>query len=85
MCEIILAKNRHGEIGMVPMRFNGALMKFSELESEFLTPVQPEIFTPPPVPVQAELTLKPNYGFDHSTENITIKPSHWDDNNDRPF
>lgn len=67
-CESIFAKNRHGEIGTIPLEFNGAFMKFSEWERGILVPVQPEIFTPPPVAVQTEIILKPNYNFDNNDE-----------------
>ncbi|RYG12825.1 MAG: replicative DNA helicase, partial [Chitinophagaceae bacterium] len=33
--EVIIGKNRHGETGIVPLRFIGKYVKFADLESDF--------------------------------------------------
>ena len=30
--ELIISKNRHGELGTVNLKFNGALMQFTEVD-----------------------------------------------------
>lgn len=59
LCEVIIAKNRNGETGIPVLKFNGAFMRFSEIEDHF-QPVQPQIFDNPVItPTFQEVVINP--------------------------
>lgn len=60
--EVIIGKNRHGETGIVPLRFIGKYVKFTDLEDNFLPP-------------SGFSSLGPSDSFNSSSENIIIRPS----------
>lgn len=72
LCEAIFAKNRQGPLDTAPMRFNGAKMKFGDIEIE-----QPAFTLPPPV----------NYSEPQNEhKEFTIMPSkYFDEDGDPPF
>jgi replicative DNA helicase len=73
--EVIIGKNRHGETGIVPLRFIGKYVKFADLEDSFL----------PPSSFSAD-SLAPSDNFDRPG-NIIIRPSSMNDmlDDDPPF
>lgn len=78
LCEVIIAKNRNGETGFPVLKFNGAFMKFSEIDDDYQQPQQE-------VPVQTMLPLQPNENFDKPDGNIIIRPSQYPEDQDAPF
>jgi replicative DNA helicase len=75
--EVIIAKHRNGETGIVPLRFIGRYVKFADLEESYM----------PQGSFGADNSLKPSSNFDRPNENIIIKPSSMNDmpNEEAPF
>lgn len=77
--EVIIAKHRNGETGIVPLRFIGKYVKFADLEESFMP--------------QNSFAMDPGAGmlpspdFDRPSGNVIIKPSRMDDmqDDDAPF
>jgi len=77
--EVIIAKHRNGETGIVPLRFIGKYVKFADLEENFMP--------------QNSFAMDPGAGmlpspeFDRPPGNVIIKPSRMDDmmDDDAPF
>ncbi|WP_432713303.1 replicative DNA helicase [Pedobacter sp.] len=77
--EVIIAKHRNGETGIVPLRFIGKYVKFADLEENFMP--------------QNSFSMDPGAGmipspdFDRPAGNVIIKPSRMDDmqDDDAPF
>ncbi len=74
--EVIIGKNRHGETGIVPLRFIGKYVKFVDLEDSFM-----------PQSSFSESSLMPSESFDRPSGNIIIRPSSFNDmpNDEAPF
>ena len=74
--EVIIAKHRNGETGIVPLRFIGKYVKFADLEDNFA-----------PQNSFSESQMMPSANFDKPSGNVIIKPSKMDDYNDEdaPF
>ncbi|MEE1885566.1 replicative DNA helicase [Pedobacter flavus] len=73
--EVIIAKHRNGETGIVPLRFIGKYVKFADLEESFLAPNTFSSDNP-----SAGMMPSSNFGQSNS---ITIKPEKgWDDSYD---
>lgn len=66
--EVIIAKHRNGETGIVPLRFIGKYVKFADLEDSFM-----------PQNSFAESSLSPSQSFDLPAGNVIIKPSSMND------
>lgn len=76
--EVIIGKNRHGETGIVPLRFIGKYVKFADLEDNFM----------PQSSFSADNTgLNPSDNFERPPGNIIIRPSSMNDmlDDDPPF
>ncbi len=75
--EVIIAKHRNGETGIVPLRFIGKYVKFADLEDSFL----------PPSSFSEASALAPSSNFDLPPGNVIIKPSSMNDmmDDDAPF
>ncbi len=75
--EVIIAKHRNGETGIVPLRFIGKYVKFVDLEDNFM----------PQNSFSSESQMMPSTKFDKQAGNVIIKPSKMDDYNDEeaPF
>lgn len=58
--EVIFGKNRHGALDTAITRFNGAYMKFSDLENEYQEPPEE------PITNNHSVTIQPNFDFDRS-------------------
>ena len=67
--EVIIGKNRHGETGIVPLRFIGKYVKFADLESDFMGQNS----------FSAESSMAPSASFDKPDGNVIIRPSKMDD------
>jgi replicative DNA helicase len=79
--EVIIAKHRNGETGIVPLRFVGKYVKFQDLEEDFAP--QNSFSSDSP-----GAGLAPSPDFDRSSfGNVIIKPSRMDDmqDEDAPF
>ena len=74
--EVIIAKHRNGETGIVPLRFIGKYVKFADLEDSFM-----------PQNSFSESSLAPSQSFDKPAGNVIIKPSSMNDmlDDDPPF
>lgn len=77
--EVIIAKHRNGETGIVPLRFIGKYVKFVDLEDNFAAPTSFSMDT--------SAGMAPSQDFDRPAGNIIIKPSRMDDmhDDDAPF
>lgn len=77
--EVIIGKNRHGETGIVPLRFIGKYVKFADLEDSFLPPSS--------FSAGSDSTMMPSENFDRPAGNIIIRPSSMNDmmDDDPPF
>jgi replicative DNA helicase len=77
--EVIIGKNRHGETGIVPLRFIGKYVKFADLEDSFLPPSS--------FSAGSESSMMPSESFDRPAGNIIIRPSSMNDmhDDDPPF
>ncbi|WP_199118844.1 replicative DNA helicase [Pedobacter sp. ASV28] len=76
--EVIIGKNRHGETGIVPLRFIGKYVKFADLEDSFM----------PQSSFSADNnSLMPSENFDRPAGNIIIRPSSMNDmlDDEAPF
>lgn len=62
VCELIFGKNRNGVCDIVPMKFNGALMKFSDPSKQQL--ILPTVNYSEPTYEHQEITLRPSASFD---------------------
>ncbi|TCD12164.1 replicative DNA helicase [Pedobacter frigidisoli] len=71
--EVIIAKHRNGETGIVPLRFIGKFVKFTDLEEDFTAPTS---FTADP-----SAGMYPSQDFEKQS-NVIIRPSKMDDYND---
>lgn len=72
--EVIIAKHRNGETGIVPLRFIGKYVKFTDLEESFMPQNTFSIDNP-------TAGLLPSQNFNTSGSSITIKPEKgWDEN-----
>ncbi|GGC67529.1 replicative DNA helicase [Pedobacter quisquiliarum] len=79
--EVIIAKHRNGETGIVPLRFVGKYVKFQDLEEDFAPQNSFSMDSP-------GAGLAPSPDFDRSSfGNVIIKPSRMDDmhDEDAPF
>jgi len=79
--EVIIAKHRNGETGIVPLRFVGKYVKFQDLEEDFAPQNAFSMDSP-------GAGLQPSPDFDRSSfGNVIIKPSRMDDlqDEDAPF
>jgi replicative DNA helicase len=78
--EVIIAKHRNGETGIVPLRFIGKYVKFADLEESFAAPAR-SLWT-----VQAPACSHLRILTVHAG-NVIIKPSRMDDmhDEDAPF
>lgn len=76
--EVIIAKHRNGETGIVPLRFIGKFVKFTDLEEDFTAPTS---FASDP-----SSGMYPSQDFEKQS-NVIIRPSKMDDYNDEdpPF
>ncbi|RZJ77648.1 MAG: replicative DNA helicase [Flavobacterium sp.] len=81
--EVIIGKNRHGETGIVPLRFIGKYVKFADLESDF---------SGNSMLGSAPSAMSPSGSFDSFQSappqgNVIIRPSKMDDfaDDDPPF
>lgn len=75
--EVIIAKHRNGETGIVPLRFIGKFVKFTDLEEDFS---MPNSFSADP-----GAGLYPSQDFEKPS-NVIIRPSKMDDyEDDAPF
>ena len=77
--EVIIAKHRNGETGIVPLRFIGKYVKFADLEENFM-PQNSFAMDP-------GAAMLPSPEFDRPAGNVIIKPSRMDDmmDDDAPF
>ncbi len=77
--EVIIAKHRNGETGIVPLRFIGKYVKFTDLEDNFAAPTSFSMDT--------SAGMAPSQDFDRPAGNVIIKPSRMDDmhDDDAPF
>ncbi|RZK50168.1 MAG: replicative DNA helicase [Pedobacter sp.] len=66
--EVIIAKHRNGETGIVPLRFIGKYVKFADLEDSFMNPSS-----------LRDSTMTPSSQFDKPMGNVIIKPSSMND------
>src|SRR6201746_1267779 len=73
--EVIIAKHRKGETGIVPLRFIGKYVKFTDLEEDFMPPNSFSMDSP-------SAGMVPSADFDKPHGNVIIKPSRMDDFND---
>lgn len=76
--EVIIAKHRNGETGIVPLRFIGKYVKFTDLEDNFM----------PQNTLSAQnSSLTPSQSFEKSSGNVIIRPSKMDDfmDDEAPF
>jgi len=69
--EVIIGKNRHGETGIVPLRFIGKYVKFADLEDSFLPPSS--------FSAGSDSAMMPSESFDRPSGNIIIRPSSMND------
>ncbi|WP_432710940.1 replicative DNA helicase [Pedobacter sp.] len=78
--EVIIAKHRNGETGIVPLRFIGKYVKFADLEENFMPQNSFSIDSP-------GAGMLPSPEFDRPAGNVIIKPSRMDDmhDEDAPF
>jgi len=79
--EVIIAKHRNGETGIVPLRFVGKYVKFQDLEEDFAPQNAFSMDSP-------GAGMAPSPDFDRSSfGNVIIKPSRMDDmqDEDAPF
>jgi replicative DNA helicase len=79
--EVIIAKHRNGETGIVPLRFVGKYVKFQDLEEDFAPQNAFSMDSP-------GAGLQPSPDFDRASfGNVIIKPSRMDDlqDEDAPF
>jgi replicative DNA helicase len=76
--EVIIGKNRHGETGIVPLRFIGKYVKFADLEDSFLPPSS--------FSAGSDSAMMPSENFGNPG-NIIIRPSSMNDmlDDDPPF
>ncbi len=76
--EVIIGKNRHGETGIVPLRFIGKYVKFADLEDNF---------APQNSFSSDNSSLMPSQNFDKPVGNVIIKPSSMNDmmDDEAPF
>lgn len=72
--EVIIGKNRHGETGIVPLRFIGKYVKFADLEDSFLPPSS--------FSAGSDNSLMPSSDFDRPAGNVIIRPSSMNDMSD---
>ncbi|MNX07140.1 replicative DNA helicase [Pedobacter sp. HDW13] len=77
--EVIIAKHRNGETGIVPLKFVGKFVKFQDLEDDFNAP--PSSFAADPA-----AGMYPSQDFEKQS-NVIIRPSKMDDysDDDPPF
>ncbi|WP_129715676.1 replicative DNA helicase [Pedobacter sp. SYP-B3415] len=75
--EVIIAKHRNGETGIVPLRFIGKFVKFGDLEEDFMPPGGGFGNDSP------ASGMYPSQDFDKPS-NVIIKPSRMDDFDDEP-
>jgi len=68
--EVIIAKHRNGETGIVPLRFIGKYVKFADLEESFM---------PQNSFSSAGSAMLPSSNFDAPPGNVIIKPSSMND------
>ena len=74
--EVISAKHRNGETGIVPLRFIGKYVKFTDLEESFVPPNSFSAENP-------SAGMLPSQSFNAGGNSITIKPEKgWDENYD---
>jgi len=71
--EVIIAKHRNGETGIVPLRFIGKYVKFADLEESFM---------PQNSFSSAASSMLPSSNFDTPPGNVIIKPSSMNDMHD---
>jgi replicative DNA helicase len=78
--EVIIAKHRNGETGIVPLRFIGKYVKFTDLEDNFAPPTSFSMDS-------AGAGMSPSQNFERPSGNVIIKPSRMDDmhDEDAPF
>ena len=78
--EVIIAKHRNGETGIVPLRFIGKYVKFADLEENFMPQNSFSMDSP-------GAGMLPSPEFDRPPGNVIIKPSRMDDlmDDDAPF
>ena len=78
--EVIIAKHRNGETGIVPLRFIGKYVKFADLEENFMPQNSFSMDSP-------GSGMLPSPEFDRPAGNVIIKPSRMDDmqDDDAPF
>jgi replicative DNA helicase len=78
--EVIIAKHRNGETGIVPLRFIGKYVKFTDLEDNFAAPTSFSMDS-------ADAGMSPSQNFERPSGNVIIKPSRMDDmhDEDAPF
>ncbi|MNQ75360.1 replicative DNA helicase [compost metagenome] len=76
--EVIIGKNRHGETGIVPLRFIGKYVKFGDLEDSFMPPSS--------FSAGSDSSMAPSENF-NNPGNIIIRPSSMNDmlDDDPPF
>ena len=82
--EVIIAKNRSGQVGSVPMRYNGDLVKFEDTTPLFHESKMNEVMTANKHPVPANSSYNPHsepapapYNpFDEFTQNDFIQPNY---------
>ncbi|RDC58519.1 replicative DNA helicase [Pedobacter chinensis] len=72
--EVIIAKHRNGETGIVPLRFIGKFVKFADLEEDFTAPASFAAADP-------SAGMYPSQDFEKQS-NVIIRPSKMDDYND---
>ena len=72
--EVIIAKHRNGETGIVPLRFIGKFVKFTDLEEDFTAPTSFASADP-------SSGMYPSQDFEKQS-NVIIRPSKMDDYND---
>ncbi|RZK18562.1 MAG: replicative DNA helicase [Pedobacter sp.] len=77
--EVIIAKHRNGETGIVPLRFVGKFVKFTDLEEDFTAPTSFAAADP-------SAGMYPSQDFEKQS-NVIIRPSKMDDysDDDPPF
>lgn len=77
--EVIIAKHRNGETGIVPLKFVGKFVKFTDLEEDFTAPNSFSMDSP-------SSGMYPSQDFEKQS-NVIIRPSKMDDYNDEdpPF
>lgn len=78
--EVIIAKHRNGETGIVPLRFIGKYVKFTDLEDSFAPPTSFSMDNP-------GAGMAPSQSFERPSGNVIIRPSKMDDmhDEDAPF